>query len=195
MGEAMFHILALAVAAWGVVRGYRRGLTGMVTSVLGMAFGIVCAHIFLDGATEWLTGILPHRRDYVGQHYLATNLAAGGVFFIVYAVFRSVTGIIRDAMTVGEGGLLNSLLGAAFCIYNYLLMLSIVYNVMVGWDPASTLMHDGKADDGNIVSAVMWLAPAALGSETFSEFAHEDQLRQAKKISCNSREWKFVVEV
>lgn len=189
MGDVMFHIFAIGVAALGVVRGYRRGLTGMVTCVLGMAFGIVCSHIFIDGVTEAIEGMLPVREDYIGGHYVATNVAAGLIFGAVYFVFRLVTRVIRDAMPMEGGGLLNSLLGTAFCVYNYLLMLSIVYNVMVGWDPGSRLMHDGKADDGNIISAVMWIAPAALGSESFSEFAHEEQLHQAKKISmCNRRE-------
>ena len=44
-------------------------------------------------------------------------------------------------------------------------------------------MRYGRADDGNVIEAVMWIAPAALGSESFGDFAHEEQLRQARKIS------------
>ena len=59
MTDALFHIIAIIVAVLGVVRGYRRGLTGMVTSVFGLAFGVVCAHIFCDGAAEVVTDVLP----------------------------------------------------------------------------------------------------------------------------------------
>ena len=183
MTEAVYHIIAIVVAAYGVVRGYRRGLTGMVTSVLGMAFGVVCAHIFCDGATEIVTTVMPDWLKARSGEYLASNVGAGLVFFIVYEIFRSVTGVIRAAMGAMPSGLLNSIIGAFFCVVNYLLMLSIVYNILVGWNPESVLMRYGKADDGNIIEAVMWIAPAALGSESFAEFAHRKQLEEARKIS------------
>lgn len=193
MTDALYHIIAIIVASYGVVKGYRRGLTGMVTSVLGLAFGIVCAHIFLDWSTEAVASILPMRVYARSQNYLCSNLGAGLVFFVVYSIFESITKIIRMAMSALGSGLLDSIIGAFFCVSNYLLMLSIVYNIIVGWNPDSALMLYGKADDGNIVEAVMWIAPAALGSESFGEFAHEEQLRQAKKISCNIYEDKNVL--
>lgn len=194
MSDALYHIIAILVAAYGVVKGYRHGLTGMVTSVLGMAFGIVCAHIFLDASTDIAASILPARVYSRSQTYLSSNLGAGVVFFVVYLLFESITKIIRAAMNTLGWGLLNSLLGALFCVSNYMLMLSIVYNVLVGWNPESALMKHGKADDGNIIEAVMWIAPAVLGSESFSEFAHKEQLRQAREISCNFNEVENVKE-
>lgn len=185
LDEVMFHLIAFGVAVWAIFRGYRRGLTGMVTSVLGMAFGIVCANIFADGAAELCLDLVPGGHKAPGALYLASNIGCGAVFYIVYVLFRSITGVIRAAMSLATGGLLNSLLGTAFCLFNYLLMLSIVYNVFVGLNPDSRLMHYGKADDGNICAAVMCIAPACLGSESFAEFAHEEQLREAKKISLN----------
>lgn len=183
MTDALFHIIAIAVAILGVVRGYRRGLTGMVTSVLGLAFGVVCAHIFCDAAADVVDGILPGSVTARAGFYLTSNLGAGAVYFIVYWLFRTITKMIRQALDSGNSGLLNSLLGAFFCVTNYLLMLSIAYNIGVGINPSSQLMRYGRADDGNIIEGVMWIAPAALGSESFGEFAHEEQLRHARTIS------------
>lgn len=185
MTEALFHIIAIAIAILGVVRGYRHGLTGMVTSVLGLAFGVVCAHIFCEAAAEIAMNILPDSLTARSGYYLASNFGAGAVYFIVYELFRSITKVIRQALGTYSMGLMNSLLGAFFCLTNYLLMLSVVYNVWVGIDPTCGLMRYGRADDGNIIEGVMWIAPAALGSESFSEFAHEEQLRQARTISFN----------
>ncbi len=192
--EVLFHLVALLVAVWAIFRGYRRGLTGMVTSVLGMAFGIVCANIFADGATEVCLGLFTSGSTAPGAIYLASNIGCGAIFFMVYFIFRSITGVIRAAMSLASGGLLNSLLGAAFCLFNYMLMLSIVYNVYVGMHPDSKLMRYGKADDGNICAAVMWFAPGCLGSESFSQFALEEQLREAKKISFNNLNVPDVIE-
>lgn len=183
MTDALYHILAIAVAAIGVIRGYRRGLTGCVTSVLGLAFGVVCAHIFCEGAASGLETLLPSGMAERGGYYLTSNLGAGLVYFGVYFLFRSVTGIIRRALDNGQSGLLNSLLGTFFCVTNYLLMLSIFYNVAIGLDPDAPLMRYGRSDDGNIIEAVVWIAPAMLGSEPFAEFAHQEQLRKARGIS------------
>ncbi|MDE6810748.1 MAG: CvpA family protein, partial [Muribaculaceae bacterium] len=129
MGDAIFHIIAIAVAAWGVIVGYRRGLTGLVTSVLGMAFGVVCSHIFSEGVTlfleDWVTSVFPHSAEYSGGRYLASNLGCGAIYVGVFVIFRSLTGIIRNAMDGFSSGLLNSLLGTIFCVANYLLILSI----------------------------------------------------------------------
>ncbi len=185
MSDAIFHIIAIAVLIIAVIRGYRLGLTGLVTSVLGLAFGVVCAHIFLEGATNIAESIIPNSILERSGKYFATNLGAGTVFAIVYSIFYSITAIIRKAISGFGSGILDSILGVAFCIVNYMLMLSIVYNLLVGYNPESILMRHGKNDDGNIIEAVLWIAPACLGSESFSEFAHEEQLREAKKISFN----------
>lgn len=183
MTDALFHIIALVVAVLAVFRGYSKGLTGLVTSVFGLAFGVVCSHIFCDAASDIVAGILPEALLRRGGYYLTSNLGAGLVYFVVYLLFRSITQVIRRALDNGPSGLLNSLTGAFFCVTNYLLMLSIAYNVGVGLNPRSQLMRHGRSDDGNIVEAVMWIAPAALGSESFADFAHEEQLRQARTIS------------
>lgn len=187
MSDVIYHIIAILVAVYAVVRGFRAGLTGLVTSVLGMAFGIVCSHIFLEAMTEIVESVLPRPLLERGGMYLASNLAVGIVFGVVYSIFSIVTAIIRRAMEDFGSGLLDSLLGVAFCLVNYLLMLSIAYNILVGLNPESALMRYGKSDDGNIIEAVVWIAPAFLGSESFSEYAHEEQLREAKKISSNIR--------
>lgn len=194
MGDALFHLIAIIVATMGILRGYHRGLTGMVTSVLGMALGIVCAHIFVDISTEFCLGFVSGIKSQTEARYLASNLGCGMVYGMVYMLFKSVTGIIRKAMTDSGAGLLNSIIGALFCVVNYMLMLSIAYNIYVGLNPHSSLMKYGRADDGNICSVVMWLAPAALGSETFADFAHEEQLEEAKKISFNHRRSGCVIK-
>lgn len=185
MTDALYHIIAICVATFAVVRGYRCGLTGLVTSVLGMAFGIVCAHIFLDASTEIACSVLPDTLLERGGDYLASNLGAGVVFAVVYSIFDAITAIIRKAMSDFGSGLLDSLLGVFFCVANYMLQLSIIYNILVGLNPESALMRHGKSDDGNIIEAVVWIAPACLGTISFDEFAHQEQLRAAKCISAN----------
>lgn len=180
----MYHLLIIVVALLAVVRGYRRGLTGQVTSVLGLAFGVICTHIFIPGVSDLIGSVIGRSHLEEGGEYLAGNLAALLIYGCVYMLFRSITGIVRHAARMLGTSLLDSLMGAAFCIFNYLLVLSMILNVLVGYNPGSSLMRDGRSDDGNLVSLVLCIAPATLGSEDFSDFAHRMQLRDARKISC-----------
>ncbi|MDE6296047.1 MAG: CvpA family protein [Muribaculaceae bacterium] len=180
----MYHLLIIVVALLAVVRGYRRGLTGQVTSVLGLAFGVICTHIFIPGVSDVIGSIIGRSHLEEGGEYLTGNIAALLIYGSVYLLFRSITGIVRQAARMLGTSLLDSLLGAAFCIFNYLLVLSMVLNVLVGYNPDSPLMRDGRSDDGNLVNLVLCIAPATLGSESFDDFAHRMQLRDARKISC-----------
>lgn len=181
----MYHLLVIVVALLAVVRGYRRGLTGQVTSVLGLAFGVVCTHIFLPGVSDFMEIIVGRSHYAEGGAFLTENLAALVIYCGVYLLFRSITGIVRRAAGMLGTSLLDSIIGALFCMFNYLLVLSVMLNVIVGYNPQSSLMHDGRSDDGNLINLVLCIGPATLGSESFSEFAHRMQLRDAKRISDN----------
>lgn len=191
----MYHLLVIVVAALAVVRGYRRGLTGQVTSVLGLAFGVVCAHIFIPAVSPLVAATVGGSHMAAGGEYLATNLAGLLIYGVIYLLFNATTRIIRAAMSNFGNSLLDSVLGALFCMCNYLLMLSMLFNVAVGWTPDGPLMHDARADDGNVVSLVIRIAPPTLGAESFDDFAHEVQLREAKKISRNFGAGAGVMEI
>lgn len=66
-----------------------------------------------------------------------------------------------------------------------MLLVSMAYNLILGFDSGSVLLKSMKSDDGNIVEEVMLLAPAVLGCEGPDELAHRIQLEEAKKISIN----------
>ena len=92
------------------------------------------------------------------------------------------TGFFRIVFR-GSPGLTGSLLGSVFCLISNMLLLSVFYNIWLGMKPHSDLMRYAKADDGNIVEAVMLLAPTLLGGESVSDLAHTLQLEEAKSIS------------
>lgn len=187
MNEAIYHILALAVFAVALVRGYRSGFTGQISGILGFAFGAVSSHVFFAEADGLMRMLFPGIGSHAGASFVYGVLAVTSIYAAVYMLFRMLTGVLRSAMQVFEVGILDRLLGAAFCAVKYLLVLSIVYNVIVCVNPESRLMKYAGADDGNIVEMVLLLAPGLLGCYSFEDLAHLLQLREARKISCNLR--------
>lgn len=189
----MYHLLIIVVAIIAVVRGYRNGLTGQVTSVLGLAFGVICAHIFIPGLAPLFAQFVGDSAENDPGRYLAESSAAAAIYFTLYLLFKAITGIVRQAVDIVGKSLLDSIIGALFCLFNYTLMLSTLLNIGIGLNQSGSLMHDAQADDGNLVYLVVRLAPATLGSYSFADFAHESQLRDARKISLNFNTDKDVI--
>ncbi|MDE6443901.1 MAG: CvpA family protein [Muribaculaceae bacterium] len=193
MSDAAYHIIALTVVAVALFKGYSSGFTGQVSGVLGFAFGAVCSHVFSDDVEGFIRWLVPSIGHVPGNTFIYSVLAVTVIYIGVYVIFRMLTGVLRSAMQVFGLGLLDRLLGAGFCVVKYLLLLSIVYNVIVCINPHSPLMKYANADDGNIVEGVMLLAPEFLGCYSFTDLAHILQLREARKISVNHRVYPCVI--
>lgn len=185
MSDAVFHILAITVAAVAVIKGFGRGFTGQVSGVLGFAFGTVCAHVFDSQSEMFVRGLLPGIKDSVAAPFIYSVLGASLIYVSVFLIFRIFTKVLRAAMQVFYIGMLDRLLGAAFCLAKYMLILSIIYNLILCVNPDSRLLKYATTRDGNIVEIVMMLAPGLLGCDSYEDLAHLLQLREAKKISSN----------
>lgn len=193
MDNAFYQLMVIAVGVAGVFLGYRRGLINQISGVLGFAFGTVCCHVFTEQGEEVARALFPSVAGHLGADFIYSLLGSGVVYVGVFVAFSLLTRILRSAMQIFAGGMLNSLLGAAFCLVKYLLALSILFNIIVCFSPRSELMHAAMSDDGNAVELVMGLAPALLGCLSYEDLAHIVQLEDAKKISGNLRESGSVI--
>ena len=183
MSAAAYHIIVIVIAAVAVIKGFRSGFTGQVSGVLGFAFGTVCTHVFSDQAEAFMRSLLPGLQGHVGSAFIYSVTSAAMVYVVVYMLFKILTKVLRSAMQVFYVGMLDRLLGSAFCLAKYMLLLSLAYNLIVCVNPSSQLMKYATSDDGNVVECVMLLAPGLLGCHSFEDFYHLLQLREAKKIS------------
>lgn len=194
MSEASYHIIVIVVGAVAVIKGFHSGFTGQVSGVLGFAFGTVCTHVFSDQADTFMRAVLPWLSGHVGAGFIYSVTSSALVYGAVYLFFKFFTRVLRSAMQVFYVGMLDKLLGAAFCLMKYMLVLSIVYNLIVCVDPSSPLMKCATADDGNVVEGVMLLAPGLLGCTSFEDLSHLIQLREARKISYNLPPAEIVIK-
>ncbi len=185
MSEAAYHIIVIVVAVLAVVKGYRSGFTGQVSGILGFAFGTVSAHVFAAEGEEFLRWLFPGIARVFGAAFIYSVLSAVVIYLIVYYLFKLLTGVLRKAMEVLYVSVLDSIFGSAFCLLKYMLLLSIVYNLILCVNPSSPLMRYANADDGNVVECVMFIAPACLGCGSVDDLHHLMQLREAKRISVN----------
>lgn len=185
MSETGYHLIVIAVAAYAVIKGFKSGFTGQISGILGFAFGTVCAHVFEPEAEALFRTVLPGIRNAVGSAFIYSVLASVSVYCLVYMVFKLFTKVLRKAMQVFYVGMLDAIMGSMFCLLKYMTVVSIAYNLILCVNPSSTLLKYANADDGNVVEAVVLLAPGLLGCGDVCDLAHLLQIRDAKSISCN----------
>ena len=185
MSVVLYHVLVLGVVALAVLRGFRMNFFRQLPSVIGTAFGIVCARIFTAPLSDIIKGAFPWIQGSVSESFTYGIVAASFVFMAVYAVFRTVTSFLLSVFRETDSTILDNIGGSLFTLFEYMLLVSMAYNLILGFDSGSVLLKSMKSDDGNIVEEVMLLAPAVLGCEGPDELAHRIQLEEAKKISIN----------
>lgn len=183
MGEAIYHILVIAVAVVAMLRGFNRGLTRQVGDVLGFAFGIVAARTLGPDFEVWLMGWMPHWYQPVAKEFFFSTLSYGLIWCFFFGLFSFLLKILEKLLSLLPVGLLNSIGGAAFSLLKHLMFLSILFDLGVCRSADSPLMHCIRHDDGNLVDGVMRLAPELLGSMSVEDFALHFQLWEAKSIS------------
>ena len=74
MGEAIYHILVIAVALVGIFRGFHAGLMRQVSGVLGFIFGIVAARALGPDFSMWLAGWFPQVYHPVAKTFFVSIL-------------------------------------------------------------------------------------------------------------------------
>lgn len=197
MSLLFYNLLVLTAIIWGIVSGYRRGLTGQVCSLLGVALGAVAAHAFSDEAALWARQVLPGLSSHVGAPFVYSFLGSVAVFALAWLLCSALTGILRSALSVLQVGMLDRLLGCAFGLAKCMIVVSVLFNAIVCIHPQSTLLKHSTDSDGNLVSVAMAVAPEVIGSLSNEELAHLLQLHEARKISMQAAptgQWQSAAE-
>lgn len=194
--ETIYQLVVLAVGVLSILRGYRRGLVGQLPEVLGVAFGIVASRVLARQLITMFTdisGLQPHTAEIL---VLTSLLVSSVIYESVYYTVRAFTGVFKKAVkAVYDSGVLDSMAGSFFTMMKNLITLSIVYNLLLCFNPGGELLRIQNAHDGNLAGAVMGLGPALLGCYGCEELSHLLQLREAHKISCNQSGAARVIEM
>ncbi|MDE6843612.1 MAG: hypothetical protein K2J24_08810, partial [Muribaculaceae bacterium] len=80
VGDVGYHILALLAGIQALVRGFRRGLTRQVCALLGLAFGVVCAHLFADEGQRLARLLFPGIESHYCSGFIYSLISAAGIY-------------------------------------------------------------------------------------------------------------------
>lgn len=183
MWSGIWHLVVITVAVWAIVTGFRRGFMRQAGWMLAVAFGIVGSRLasvdFNPVVEEWV----PQWVDGFKRTFVVQTLAGSLIYIVVSVVIGLIALPLGGILRVLGGGILDSIGGAIFRLFQYLMIISIAFNLVVDMNPGGDLTRSSRQHDGNVVEGVMQLAPSVLGFPGGEEVGHRQQLEDAKKIS------------
>lgn len=183
----LYQLLVIVVLAIAVLRGAKKGIIGQIDSLLGLGFGITACRLLKGKVAYEIVTLWPATTNTPDTMFLPEALACAFLFMLFYALMASLRPLLRRIFCKLEVGVGNVMLGVVLSVIKYIVMLSLIYNIVIGLNPNSSLMKDACSDDGNLCEGVLMVAPALMNTHNFENLAHEKQMLEASKISCNQR--------
>lgn len=184
--EVMYQLLTVVVLAAGCLGGIRRGISGQMASVLGAAFGIGGVAVAGPMVTEWVIRTWPFLATASPlPRYLPEALSSALVYVGIYLLLLSLGPALNIIFRPLGRGAVNMVIGGVWGIAKWAMLLSLLFNVLIGLSHDSSLLKASKQGDGNLASAVMLLAPALTGTCNCDDLAYAIQMEQARAFDRN----------
>ena len=183
MWNVVYHIIVIALAVWGILTGYRKGLMRQLGSLIAVAFGIVLTIVLAPDFYSSMDNFIPGFVDGFKREFIVKTLSCTIIYVLVTGLLELIAIPLGKLMKVVHTGLVNSIAGALFRTFQLLMLISLFYNLIIDFNPSGSLTRISRLHDGNVVEGVIKVAPAILGFPDGEEVAHYQQLEEAKKIS------------
>ena len=177
--QSIYHFILLIVAAVAIFIGYRKGLINQLAGIVGMILGVISVHLFSDSVEPIIREQFPSFQGGFLEDYTYSVVTACVIFLAVYAVMQLLSFVFKHILGALNLGILNSLLGVVFCVFKFMVVMSVLYNIIISIDTDSSLVDYCNADDGNVVGVVMGIAPAILDIDSADDLLY---MKQKMKI-------------
>lgn len=152
----ILDILIIIVAIAALIRGYAVGIISRIGSLAAIILAVVGARLFGPAVYErWGAA--------AGADHATLALVAGYavVFIACYFGVRLVARLIRGAIRTVRLGALDSLAGALFSLFEWMLALSLAMNLYAALASSGAALFTGP---GHTLRAMVYnLAPAVIG--------------------------------
>lgn len=125
-------IIILIVAVIAVIYGFRRGIVREAVSFCAIILGIMACRLFSEQATAAgakLIGVNLENES-ASSHYAAAIVGSILVFIIVWLAVFLIGRLLRGAVKIVRLGIIDSIIGAIYCTSKWLLVLSLLLNLI-----------------------------------------------------------------
>lgn len=148
-------IIVIAVAG-GLILGYSKGAIRQVSSVVGVAAGVIACRLAGPKAVGFAASLMGNETA-PDASQVATFVGYAGLFFLVWLAVWLICRILRQATHALMLGPLDGVAGAVFLSFKWLTVLSMAFNLWLLIDPDTPLFASALS------AKVTELAPALFG--------------------------------
>lgn len=150
--------------------GYRKGLVMQLASLGAVVAAIIGCRLWGAELANLFAGPQPAEEATMqgtavalGRHYLATVLGRAVLFSAIFIGVRVVARFCRSVTRAMHIGFLDRAGGALFCAFEWLLGLSLVFNLWLVLRPGASIHSLSTMFNGHAGEAIVELAPTVLG--------------------------------
>lgn len=124
-------VIILIVAISAMIYGFRRGIVREAVSFCAIILGVVACRLFSTQATAAGAKLIGVDIDSGGSsHYAAAIVGSILVFIIVWLAVFLIGRLLRGAVKFVRLGIVDSIIGAVYCTSKWLLVLSLLLNLL-----------------------------------------------------------------
>ena len=164
----VLDIIILAVALGSAFMGWRKGIVLQLGGLAAIVAGIIACRF----GGDWLAAFLENGNSVAAadpagttpdKGYFYTVLSRVILFIAGYALVKMVARFLRGVTHALQIGFLDRVAGALFCLFEWMVVLSLALNLWVIVKPTADVCKHSTIFNGHAVEAVMGLAPKVLG--------------------------------
>lgn len=183
MSAWLLSLIAISLIAVAIVHGFRKGFRSQLPQLFGLLIGDVCAHIFRAPLQSEIMVAYPVALNRPETEFIYSTIACGIIFLVSFLIFTSCLAVFARVFRRRESSVVDAMAGALVALLIYTTFMSLAFNFLICIKPRSELSASMTHSDANILSEVLLVAPAMMGSQSPEELAHRLQLYDASRIS------------
>ena len=168
-------ILVLIVCAIALIRGYMTGLIMQIASLAGIILGAIFAGKMAEEVYPYLIEIFPD-----SQNIIAPLSYLVGFILILIAVYFIGKLIDKFAETVLLGTA-NKIVGAIFCMVKWILIISIMTNIVTMFDQRKIVLNEKVREESYTYSVLIDIAQTIIPYFRLDNFISKDIILQQEK--------------
>lgn len=150
-------IIIAVILVIGIVRGFMGGIVKQIGSIAGMIIALVVARLFAPTIVEPIFRSLLNIPEaiYTPLSYLVT-------FLLVMWAVQLVAMLLHKLLDAVMLGIVNRIAGAAFALFKYALIVSVLLNIALVLDANGGLLSKKTRKESMLYPVVQPIAPALL---------------------------------
>lgn len=157
--------IIVLIVLGGLAVGYRKGLIKQTASIVRWILGVAVCLFLGDWAIDAFMAVNPDAATWPLASITVRTVVLAALFCIITVAMRLATGITRKAVRAVKLGGLDKWAGAAFFMFKYLFVLSVLLNMLYAYNPNADTFATCHMLDNRPYEMTLNLMPRLLGAE------------------------------